>query len=101
MRQQAAAAAAATKRAPTKEEIARGPTPEDFELEAVAEDWLEEHARDPDSLKVDGCSAPHADGAFWRIDCAYRARNGFGGMNREARRFYLQQGEVARSEEIH
>jgi hypothetical protein len=68
--------------------------------------YLEEVAKDPDSLKMDRCTDFRADGPSWVVECRYRAKNSFGGMNVEAQRFFIQaggpadQGRVVRTEPL-
>lgn len=61
---------------------------------SAVEDYLERAVRDPDSLKIEGCSDVSKLEAGWAVSCSYRARNGFGGMVRETKMFVIRQNRV-------
>lgn len=61
---------------------------------SAVEDYLERAVRDPDSLKIEGCSDVSKLEAGWAVSCSYRARNGFGGMVRETKMFIIRQNKV-------
>ncbi len=55
---------------------------------------LKQSLRDPDSLEYAQCSAievaTYRGGRYWAQDVVYRAKNGFGGMNRVHNRFLIK-----------
>jgi hypothetical protein len=58
------------------------------------ERYLKQVLRDPNSLAMDNCSEPHASDDGWIMLCSYRAKNGFGGMNKEAKWFVFRNEEI-------
>lgn len=57
--------------------------------------YLKEVLKDPDSYQADGCTKPRAEGAFWVVECKYRAKNSFGALVLEVKRFFIQSGGLA------
>lgn len=60
----------------------------------VVKDYLKSAARDPDSVEIDSCTGVLEAQEGWVVGCDWRARNGFGGMNRESNWFVVRQGRV-------
>lgn len=58
------------------------------------ETYLEGIARDPDSVEFDGCTKVYHTPDGWLVGCNWRARNGFGGMNRQANWFTVRNERV-------
>jgi hypothetical protein len=85
------------------DEEARGPKPPqsvvDGEVVAVKM-YLSETLKDPDSYQHDKCSPVRAEGPYWVVDCTYRAKNSFGAVMREARRFFIQKGGYAEEGQV-
>jgi hypothetical protein len=65
---------------------ARGPEPLqsgwDGEVTAV-HNYLKEALKDPDSYQHDKCTKLRAEGAFWVVECSYRAKNSFGALTKD------------------
>ena len=57
-------------------------------------EYLRQVARDPESVEIEGCGEAARSEKGWIVSCVYRARNGFGGMNREAAEFVIRQRQV-------
>jgi len=51
--------------------------------------YLAKTLKDPDSFKLDKCEVS-AGPTAWIADCVFRARNSFGGVNREHWRFMMK-----------
>lgn len=63
-----------------------------YQAATASADALKQAARDPDSLKFESIGVS----VDAKVVCAtYRARNGFGGMNRDAAIFVRDQGQTA------
>lgn len=73
-------------------------------VEDQLRDVLRNNLRDPDSLEYDGYTKPvpfRKNGqTYWRIVMTYRAKNGFGGMNRGAVYGLYQQRQLKEWGEI-
>jgi len=80
-----------------------GPKPEpsawDGSYRAV-NTYLEKHAKDPDSVKIDGCTAATATAKGWIVRCEYRAKNSFGAVVRGNTYFAIKQNAVVATEEV-
>lgn len=61
----------------------------------VVRDFLREHANDPASIKMDGCSDIFRSDDGWLVSCRYLGSNAFGGTVRSANWFTVSQGRVA------
>jgi hypothetical protein len=57
-------------------------------------EYLNATARDPESLKFEKWSDIFYSEDGWLVLCEFRAKNGFGGYNREAKWFVIQYGRV-------
>lgn len=94
--------AAEQKRAAEREKVARmGPKPVPSAWDGSYPEvtrYLKAVARDPKSVKIDGCTnvARLDKEEAWLVGCEWRARNGFGGMNRESNWFVIKQERVVR-----
>jgi hypothetical protein len=55
---------------------------------------LEQLAKDPDSLVIEGMDGPHKTKDGWAVRCWYRAKNSFGGYVKEAKWFVFNYGIV-------
>lgn len=51
--------------------------------------FVEQMARDPDSVEMEECTDAEQSPKGWVIGCRFRAKNGFGGYNREMRWFII------------
>ena len=72
-------------------------------LQCVKE-YLTEHARDPESLRYEKWSNIYYADNGWIVLCEFRAKNGFGGYNREIKWFIIKDGyviDVKDSDAIH
>jgi hypothetical protein len=58
------------------------------------EKYLDVVARDPESVKVEGCTDVKVSPDGWLVGCNWRGRNGFGGMDRQANWFTIKGGRV-------
>jgi hypothetical protein len=80
-----------------------GPKPEpsmwDGSYRAVNQ-YLQEHAHDPDSVKVDGCTSPMKTNKGWVVRCEYRAKNAFGAVVRGNTYFAIKQNTVVSIEQV-
>ena len=56
--------------------------------------YLEDIARDPDSLDIDACTKVYKNKGGWLVGCDYRGRNGFWGMTRQSNWFTIRHGQV-------
>ncbi|MFA7667934.1 MAG: hypothetical protein WCX93_01160 [Burkholderiaceae bacterium] len=61
--------------------------------------YLDKALKDPDSLKVEGCTKVYHTKNGWLVGCDYRARNSFGGMARESKWFTIRHNVVVNVEE--
>ncbi len=57
-------------------------------------EYLRAVARDPKSVDVEACTKVFEADEGWVVACDWRARNGFGGMNRESNWFVIRQMRV-------
>jgi len=57
-------------------------------------DYLKAIAKDPDSLKYESWSEPYYSEEGWIVRCNYRAKNSFGGYEREIKYFLIRHGAV-------
>lgn len=65
----------------------------DGSVQCVKE-YLNAIARDPESLKYEKWSTIFHSDDGWLVLCEFRAKNGFGGYNREAKWFVIKYGRV-------
>lgn len=60
--------------------------------------YLRRFAKDPDSIKVAGCSTPVLTDRCWQMQCEYFGKNSFGGPTREVVTIWSRAGAVTDSD---
>lgn len=56
--------------------------------------YIKKNAKDPDSVECVNSTPPQIEGASWTTTTTYRAKNGFGALVMESKKFFLQSNEV-------
>lgn len=60
--------------------------------------YLQKAAHDPNSLEFEGCTDVHQSNQGWVVGCAYRGRNGYGGIVKNSNWFTIRHGKVVKVE---
>jgi hypothetical protein len=60
--------------------------------------YLKQVMNDPDSYECVRATLPQIEGEYWTVVMRYRGKNGFGAMTLETRKFFIQGGQVAKTD---
>lgn len=66
----------------------------------AVKDYLALAANDPSSISIEGCKGPYKSKNGWLVACAYRGKNAFGALVKNANWFVIRHGNVVKMEPI-